>query len=40
MLCWGELKALRVQSVVEVSANKSCMQFSGYVEIKVSQAYN
>ena len=39
MCCWGELKSLRVQSVGEVSAYKSCMQFSGYVEINVNQAY-
>ena len=30
----GELKSLRAQSVSEVGA------FSGYVEMKVSQAYN
>ena len=36
MGCWGELKSLRT----EVSAYWSCVQFSGYVEMKVSQAYN
>ena len=40
MRCWGELKSLRAQSVGEVSAYWSCVQFSGYVEMKVSQAYN
>ena len=39
MRCWGELKSLRNQSVGEVSAYLSCVQFSGYVEMKVSQAY-
>ena len=40
MHCWGEPKSLRVQSVGEVSAYWSCVQFSGYVEMEVSQAYN
>ena len=40
MRCWGELKSLRAQSVGEVSAYYSFVQFSGYVEMKVSQAYN
>ena len=39
MPCWGELKSLRGQSVGEVRL-QSCVQFSGYVEMKVSQAYN
>ena len=37
MRSWGELKSLRAQSVGEVSAYWSCVQFSGYVEMKVSQ---
>ena len=40
MRCWGEVKSLRAQSVGEVSAYWSCVQFSGYVEMKVSQTYN
>ena len=40
MRCWGELKSLRAQSVGEVSAYQLWVQFSGYVEVKVSQAYN
>ena len=42
MRSWGELKNLRAQIVGEVSAyySCSCAQFSGYVEMKVSQAYN
>ena len=36
----GELKSSRAQSVVEVTAYWSCVQFSGYVEMKVSHAYN
>ena len=32
--------SIRPQSVGEVSVYQSCLQFSGYVEIKVSQAYN
>ena len=40
MCCWGELKSLRAQSFGEVNVNWSCVQFSGYVEMKVSQAYN
>ena len=36
MGCWGELKSRQAQSVGEVSSYYSCMQFSGYVEIKVS----
>ena len=36
----GELKSLRAQSFGEVSAYQSCVQFSGYVEMKVSQACN
>ena len=46
MRCWGELKNLLsflalkgAQIVGEVSAYNSCVQFSGYVEMKVSQAY-
>ena len=39
MRCWGELKSLRAQSVGEVSAYQSCVQYSGCVEMKVSQAY-
>ena len=39
MRCWGELKSLRAQSVGGVGAYKSCVQKSGYVEMKVSQAY-
>ena len=38
--CWGELESLRGQRVGNVSAYYLCMQFSGYVEMKVSQAYN
>ena len=40
MCCWGKIKSFRAQSVVEVTAYWSCVQFSGYVEMKVSQAYN
>ena len=40
MRCWGKLKSLRAHSVGKVSAYQSCLQFSGYVEMKVSQAYN
>ena len=40
MRCWGELKSLRGESDCVVSAYKPCLQFSGYVEMKVSQAYN
>ena len=40
MRCWGELKNLRAQIVGEMIAYYSCAQFSGYVEMKVSQAYN
>ena len=40
MARWGELKSLRAQSVDEVSAYYCCAQFSGYVEMKISQAYN
>ena len=39
MRSWGELKSLRAQSVGEVSAYWSGVQSSGYVEMKVSQAY-
>ena len=39
MRCWGELECFKGQSVGEVSAYWSCMQFSGYVEMKVSHAY-
>ena len=38
MRCWGELKSLRGQSVGEVRATYSYVQFSGYVEMKVSLA--
>ena len=39
MRCWGELlKELKV--LVRSVRYYSCVQFSGYVEIKVSQAYN
>ena len=31
MPCWGELKSVRPQSVGEVSAYLSCVQFSGCV---------
>ena len=31
---------LRAQTVGEISAYWSCVQFSGYVEMKVSQVYN
>ena len=31
MHCWDELKSLRAQSVDEVSAYYSCMQFSGWL---------
>ena len=40
MHCWGELKSLRAESVGEVSAHQSWVQFSGYAEMKISQAYN
>ena len=40
MGCWGEVRSLRAQSIGEVSVYQSCMQFSGYVEMKFSQAYN
>ena len=40
MRCWGELKSLRAQSVGEDGAYWSCVQFSEYLEMKVSQAYN
>ena len=40
MCCWGELKSLRAQSVSEVSVYQPCVQFPGYVEMKVNQAYN
>ena len=40
MHCWGELKSLRAQSVSGVSSYWSCVQFSGYVEMKVSQTYH
>ena len=36
--CCGELKSLRAQTFNEVSAYLSCVQFSGYMEMKVSQA--
>ena len=36
MGCWVELKSIQAQSVGEVSSYYSCMQFSGYVEMKVS----
>ena len=34
MRCWGELKSLRVVSFGEVSADQSCVKFSGYAEMK------
>ena len=40
MLCWGELKSLRAQSVGEDIVYWSCVQFSRYVEMKVSQTYS
>ena len=40
MRCRGELKSLRAQSVDEVSAYLLFVQFSGYVEMKVSQVYH
>ena len=36
---WGVLKSLKGQSVVEVSAYLSCIQFSGNVERTINQAY-
>ena len=39
MRCRDELKSLRAQSLGEDSAYWSCVQFSRYVEMKVSQAY-
>ena len=37
---FGSAKKLRAQSVAEVSAYYSWVLFSGYVEMKVSQAYS
>ena len=38
MRCWGELNSLRTPSVGKVSTYQQCVQFSGYVETKGSQA--
>ena len=38
MRCWGELNSLRTPSVGEVSTYQQCVQFSGYAEMKGSQA--